>query len=63
MQKCNRSILTGERPLSANSGHSDAGRAGFRIEIVVEGGISHGDCIEQDAHAVLREAWKNPLSD
>ncbi len=25
--------------------------------------IAHGDCIEQDAHAVLREAWKNPLSD
>jgi len=24
--------------------------------------IAHGDCIEKDAHAVLREAWKNPLA-
>ena len=24
--------------------------------------IAHGDCIEQDAYARLREAWANPLA-
>ena len=54
------SILTGERPLSANSGHSDAGSAGFRIEIVVEGGISHVESGETGAR--VQWGWSDEVA-